>query len=88
MLAFYEDSDIVGDLNRSYNDRVEPVLSALDESLADVLDDAVTLYLARQDKQWSLTDCTSFVAMQREKITEALTGDHHFEQAGFVILLK
>jgi hypothetical protein len=26
-------------------------------------------------------------AMQREGITEALTGDHHIEQAGFVALL-
>jgi len=26
--------------------------------------------------------------MQSEGITEALTGDHHFEQAGFVALLK
>ena len=46
------------------------------------------LYLARQDKDWSLTDCISFVVMQREDITEALTGDKHFEQAGFVALLK
>lgn len=46
------------------------------------------LYRTRPDKDWSLTDCTSFVIMQREGITEALTGDHHFEQAGFVPLLK
>jgi predicted nucleic acid-binding protein len=47
-----------------------------------------TLYAARPDKAWSLTDCLSFVVMQREGLTEALTGDHHFEQAGFVALLK
>lgn len=46
------------------------------------------LYRQRPDKHWSLTDCISFVVMQREGITEALTGDHHFEQAGFVTLLK
>lgn len=40
------------------------------------------------DKDWSLTDCISFVVMKDLKITEALTGDHHFEQAGFVALLK
>jgi len=45
------------------------------------------LYEARPDKEWSLTDCISFATMKRESITEALTGDHHFEQAGFVALL-
>jgi len=45
-------------------------------------------YRRRPDKDWSLTDCISFVVMQREGITEALTADHHFEQAGFVALLK
>ena len=48
----------------------------------------VELYHARPDKQWSLTDCISFVVMSEEQITEALTGDHHFEQAGFKALLK
>ena len=46
------------------------------------------LFEARPDKEWSLTDCISFVVMERERITEALTGDHHFEQAGFKALLK
>jgi predicted nucleic acid-binding protein len=51
-------------------------------------DKGVKLFEARADKEWSLTDCISFVVMQQEGITEALTGDHHFEQAGFVALLK
>jgi len=42
----------------------------------------------RADKNWSLVDCSSFVVMQENKIAEALTTDHHFEQAGFVRLLK
>jgi hypothetical protein len=46
------------------------------------------LYADRPDKYWSLTDCISFVVMKDHQITEALTGDHHFEQAGFVALLK
>jgi predicted nucleic acid-binding protein len=41
-----------------------------------------------QDKEWSLVDCVSFVLMRQRGITEALTTDHHFEQAGFVCLLK
>jgi predicted nucleic acid-binding protein len=49
---------------------------------------AVNLYKSRPDKDWSLTDCISFVVMQQNGVTEALTGDHHFEQAGFIALLK
>lgn len=37
---------------------------------------------------WSFTDCTSFVVMQRLHIKEALTFDHEFEQAGFIALLR
>lgn len=48
----------------------------------------VDLFGQRADKEWSLVDCTSFVAMRDEGITDALTGDKHFEQAGFVALLK
>jgi predicted nucleic acid-binding protein len=49
---------------------------------------AVDLYANRPDKDWSLTDCTSFVVMQTRHLQDALTADHHFEQAGFRILLK
>ena len=46
------------------------------------------LLMQRQDKEWSLVDCSSFIVMQECKITESLTSDHHFEQAGFICLLK
>lgn len=46
------------------------------------------LYDGRPDKEWSLTDCISFVVMRDEGLTAALTGDKHFEQAGFKALLK
>jgi uncharacterized protein len=54
----------------------------------ELFDAGVALYRRRLDKEWSLTDCISFVVMKREGITDALTGDHHFEQAGFRMLLK
>jgi predicted nucleic acid-binding protein len=47
----------------------------------------IALYDSRRDKGWSLTDCISFVVMTDRKITDALTGDRHFEQAGFRALL-
>jgi uncharacterized protein len=46
------------------------------------------LFAARPDKDWSLTDCISFVVMARRGLTEALTGDRHFEQAGFQAIFK
>jgi len=45
------------------------------------------LYRSRLDKEWSLTDCTSIIVMQKERIDQVFTSDHHFEQAGFVRLL-
>lgn len=45
------------------------------------------LYSQRLDKEWGLTDCTSFVVMQERQIHQALTSDHHFAQAGFTCLL-
>jgi predicted nucleic acid-binding protein len=50
--------------------------------------EAWKLYSDRADKEWSLTDCTSFIVMNRNGISEAFTNDCHFEQAGFNILLK
>lgn len=49
---------------------------------------ALDLYAQRPDKNWSLTDCISFVVMQERGLTEALTADHHFGQAGFAVLLS
>ncbi len=57
----------------------------MDRSL---FDRSVELYHARSDKYWSLTDCISFVVMDEHDIRDALTGDRHFEQAGFVALMQ
>jgi predicted nucleic acid-binding protein len=53
-----------------------------------LLEDGISLCRYRRDKNWSLTDCISFVVMEDEQIGDALTGDKHFEQAGFNALLK
>lgn len=51
-------------------------------------DEGIDLLQKRMDKTWSLCDAVSFVLMKQLNITEALTTDHHFEQAGFIRLLK
>ena len=50
--------------------------------------EALTLYRRRRDKGWGLTDCLSFVVMSARGVTAALTHDIHFEQAGFLALLR
>jgi len=45
-------------------------------------------YRRMSDKEWSLTDCASFAVMREQGVAEALAHDHHFEQAGFVALLR
>lgn len=45
------------------------------------------LFRQRMDKEWGLTDCISFLVMQDRGLTDSLTTDHHFEQAGFRALL-
>ena len=58
------------------------------EAERELFDLGVELYRDREDKDWSLTDCISFVVLKREGIDEALTGDRNFEQAGFKALLR
>src|SRR5262245_35136791 len=49
---------------------------------------AFDLFSSRADKEWGLIDCASFVVMNERNITNALTPDKHFEQAGFCALLR
>jgi predicted nucleic acid-binding protein len=53
----------------------------------ELLLESLELYRSRGDKQWGLTDCISFIVMQANGLTDALTSDHHFRQAGFRALL-
>jgi predicted nucleic acid-binding protein len=54
----------------------------------ELLRAGLALHRSRPDKDWSLTDCLSFVLMNERSITDALAHDHHFEQAGFTALLR
>ncbi len=73
--------EFIESLKTSPSVEVIHVNSALDERAWQMLKQ-------RQDKDWSLVDCASFVIMKQRSISEAFTSDHHFEQAGFVRLLK
>jgi len=73
-------SPFIRELSQDPNVQIIPVTS-------DLFQRGLRLYDERQDKGWTLTDCTSFVVMRDGNIADALTGDHHFEQAGFKALL-
>lgn len=55
---------------------------------SDLDEEAWELFRTRPDKSWSLVDCASFVLMNQRGLLEALTTDRHFEQAGFVRVLR
>lgn len=67
--------------------RHDPMIEVIQNTDA-LFQKSLWLYKERQDKGWGLTDCISFVVMRGEGITEALTADRHFEQAGFKALLR
>ena len=55
---------------------------------SELMERGFELFSRRPDKEWSLTDCISFVVMEEHDVTEALTSDGDFEQAGFKVLLR
>lgn len=84
-------------LSRGRNRRIYAgfVADLLSDSRVDVTEpsmglfrEGLDLFLSRPDKEWSLTDCISIVVLQNRKLSDVLTADHHFEQAGFHCLLK
>jgi uncharacterized protein len=87
----------LGNYFRGSHDRIlfMEMLSALrDDSETEIIpaspslfDQGVILYSRRPDKQWSLTDCISFAVMKACSLTDALACDHHFEQAGYHVIL-
>ena len=81
---------------RRYRPTATQLLAALESDpsvdivpLTDALyAEAFRLYQSRPDKEWGLIDCVSFVVMQQRGLTEALTADEDFEQAGFRALMR
>ncbi len=67
--------------------REEPRIQIVQASQR-LLDAGLWLFQERPDKGWSFTDCISFVVMREHDMTDALTSDHHFAQAGFKALLR
>lgn len=53
----------------------------------DLFNRGLELYSNRPDKEWSLTDCISFVVMKDHELTDVLATDRDFQQAGFRLLL-
>lgn len=62
-----------------------PDIEVIPQSRQSFLD-ALVLYEARPDKNYSLTDCASMATMRAQRITEVLTRDNHFVQEGFALL--
>ncbi|MBX3407852.1 MAG: type II toxin-antitoxin system VapC family toxin [Phycisphaeraceae bacterium] len=60
----------------------------VDEQSKRTFDGGLALYKDRPDKEYSLVDCISFLAMKHHGITDALTSDKHFEQEGLIAMLK
>ena len=80
---------------RGHGDLIGPVFEVIDSSAAmrvewttsERFNEARTFCLRHSDKDWSFTDCVSFVVMTSLGLVKALTSDGHFRQAGFRVLL-
>ena len=53
----------------------------------NIFEESWDLFKDYDDKEWGLTDCTSFIIMKDHNIQKTLSNDHHFEQKGFINLL-
>jgi uncharacterized protein len=72
-------------LLRAIHSNPQIEVMAINEAMFSV---GVALHADRPDKSWSLTDCISFHAMGQNGLTDSLSHDRHFEQAGFHALLR
>ena len=58
------------------------------QTTSDHEERAWQLFRQTSDKEWGMTDCASMIVMRDNDVTRVFSSDHHFEQAGFEILLK
>lgn len=65
----------------------DPAVHVIPQSHESFLSE-LDLYAARPDKGYSLADCISMQTMRKERLTEVLTNDRHFEQEGFRALFR
>src|SRR5581483_4837748 len=77
----YSTAAFVRRLRENKNVSIEPMSTRL-------FLDALDFYALHRDKEWGFVDCASFVVMNRSGVREALAYDSHFEQAGFIALLR
>lgn len=68
--------------------RADPLFFEVVGYIPTVYQAGFDLFATRSDKGWSLTDCISFRLMSERRLSDALTADHHFEQAGFRAVFK
>ena len=73
--------ELIESLEQDPSAEIVPISETLCERAFD-------LFRERQDKEWGLTDCISFVVMKEKGLTTALTADRHFQQAGFLALMR
>jgi predicted nucleic acid-binding protein len=91
LTEFLNATSKAGPLGRAYaaatvhDVRADANVEVIPQTRAD-FDAALALYEARPDKEYSLTDCRSMVALRTFGISEVLTNDHHFTQEGFTNL--
>ena len=67
--------------------RSDPNVEIIPQS-PELFEQAYQYYRQRPDKQYSLTDCASMVIMKEKGIDQVLTHDRHFQQDGFIALLR
>lgn len=53
---------------------------------SNLIEKGLAVYEKYADKNWGLVDCISFVVMREAGITDTLTFDRDFEQAGFTVV--